>query len=262
MTRAARIYYHPSHVLVGLLRARFAPPAYALFEQVANGTGFAASRHADAIVMSIWPSRGLEILGFEVKSSRGDWKRELAMPAKADPIQAFCDRWWIVAGGDGIVEDGELPPTWGLLVADATGKKLTCKREAPKLKPKPLSREFVAAVLRRAHDSQAVLLLAELQRGIEKGVAEGPERQQVHTKGLESRIADLEKSIADFQAASGLKIDMYNGRHLGEAVKLVQSEYFRTPSRLRQLRDSAQELVKSVGKDLAIAEQLTGTEST
>ncbi len=62
--------------------------------------------------MNLYPSRGLEINGFEVKGSRQDWIKELKSPEKSAPVQRFCDRWWIVAPA-GIIQPGELPPTWG-----------------------------------------------------------------------------------------------------------------------------------------------------
>lgn len=58
------------------LRGRYRAPAYALLEQVANGTGWKADRFADAVVMSLWPSRGLTVTGFEVKVSRHDYQRD------------------------------------------------------------------------------------------------------------------------------------------------------------------------------------------
>lgn len=257
MTKPARIF-HPSDVLVGLLRVKYAAPAYALFEQVASGVGFGSHRNADAIAVAIWPSRGLEILGFECKSSRSDWKRELDNPEKADPIAQFCDRWFIVAGGDGIVKEGELPPTWGLLEANAEGKMLLCRHEAPKLDPKPLSREFVAAILRRAHQGQEALVRIAKQKGIEEGIAQAPARQDNDVALLRHQLTNLETSVAGFQEASGLEINSYNGPHLGEAVKLVQSRYFRAPAQLRRLQENMQHMADELGKDVTIAERLVG----
>ena len=42
--------------------------AYAFLSQLRNGTGYGKStRTADAISMCLWPSRGLEIEGYEIK---------------------------------------------------------------------------------------------------------------------------------------------------------------------------------------------------
>ena len=128
------------------LRTRFPQQAWALFWEVRDGTGFiTAGRTADAIAMGLWPSRGLEVHGFELKLTRHDWQRELSKPEKAEAIQGYCDRWWVVAP-DGVVADGELPRTWGLLEAPARGLK--CRREAPTLEAKPLDRIFVASLAR------------------------------------------------------------------------------------------------------------------
>ena len=98
------------------LRDRYKPPEYAFLEEVRNDAGFDASRSCDAIAMSLWPSRGLDLQGFEIKASRSDWLRELKDPAKAEAVCKFCDFWWLAVGDAGIVLDGELPVSWGLLV--------------------------------------------------------------------------------------------------------------------------------------------------
>src|ERR1035437_8757229 len=78
------------------LQVRYKSDAYALFPQVRETTGSACTRTADAIAFGLWPSRGMEVEGFEIKISRGDWLRELKSPSKAEGIFQFCDRWWIV----------------------------------------------------------------------------------------------------------------------------------------------------------------------
>ena len=97
-----------------LIRAKYPVREWALAFEVSNGTGSEARRHADAVAMNLWPSRGLAIHGFEFKVYRNDWLRELQNPAKAEPVAQYCDYWWLVTG-PGIVKDGELPDTWGLM---------------------------------------------------------------------------------------------------------------------------------------------------
>ena len=72
--------------VIDLLRVKYPLPAFALLEQVADGTGARNYRWADALVMGVWPSRGYHLLGFEVKVSRSDWLHELHKPAKADAL--------------------------------------------------------------------------------------------------------------------------------------------------------------------------------
>jgi hypothetical protein len=71
-----------AHVFAGLAKGPYARPAWALFGNVRNttGSGSRQERYADGIAVSLWPSRGLEIHGIEIKVDRQDWKRELADP--------------------------------------------------------------------------------------------------------------------------------------------------------------------------------------
>jgi len=57
--------------LFELLQKRFPSEEYACLPQVRNATGYSSViRTADAIAMSLWPSRGLDLHGFEFKSLR------------------------------------------------------------------------------------------------------------------------------------------------------------------------------------------------
>ena len=61
---------------------RWAAPEWAIMWEVAEGTGARGGRYADAVMMSLWPSRGLELHGVEIKISRADWKREAFDPQR------------------------------------------------------------------------------------------------------------------------------------------------------------------------------------
>jgi len=136
--------------LVTRLHCRYPSERYALLEQVRDGPGFSATSSGDLIAVGLWPSRGCEVEGFEIKASRADWLRELAAPAKAENLYAFCDRWWLVVPSvNDVLREGELPPTWGCI--EARGKeKLRASVAAPKLTPQPIDRFFLAAILKRA----------------------------------------------------------------------------------------------------------------
>ncbi|MFN4169979.1 MAG: hypothetical protein ACK4HD_16840, partial [Pannonibacter phragmitetus] len=121
---------------------RWTQPEYALMWEVGSSTGAGPSRYADAVIMSLWPSRGLELHGVEIKVSRSDWKREAADPKKAEAIARYCDRWYVHTP-PGIVDDlSGLPPAWGLREFD--GKTWRTVREAAKNEPEPVTRPFLA----------------------------------------------------------------------------------------------------------------------
>lgn len=215
-----------SGAMRALIRERCPKEAWAVLFEVRSETGSSgAGRYADALAMSLWPSRGLELHGFEIKVSRSDWRRELENPQKAEPIQRYCDRWWIVAPASVVLVE-DLPPTWGLLVPDAKGKSLRVARAAPKLeKPDELDRTFVASVLRSAQGQ--ITPEVELERvrseSAAKGRAEGMEIGRVEA---ESETKRLRESIEAFEKASGVQLSSrpWRAEEIGNAVKLALAE--------------------------------------
>ena len=73
-------------------------------------------RRADALYVGFFASRGKFLVGHELKVSRADWLHELAQPEKAETWFRECHSWYLVAAHESIVQDGELPPGWGLMV--------------------------------------------------------------------------------------------------------------------------------------------------
>lgn len=241
--------------VVTRLRARFAPPEYALFTDVGDATGGRATRRADAIAMSLWPSRGLELHGFEVKVDRRDWLRELKQPAKAEALARFCDRWWVVVSDDDIVQRGELPPTWGLLVAK--GPKLVAKVDAPKLEPQQVTRSFLAAMLRvaQAQSPAEAVLAAARAEGVEEGKRLGIAQAAAERDGTVRRSLALRASVEAFEAKSGVRICEYDGPRLGEAVAHVMRLYMPNEREaVERLRAEARRVASSLDEVLAATE--------
>lgn len=151
--------------ILDLLRDRHASTGnggageWAFMPQVRNAAGFDASRTLDALALHLWPSRGLVLHGYEVKTSRSDFLREIKDPAKAEAFCRLVEFFWIVAP-KGVVKKGELPTTWGLIEVHGTGTqedswRLRTKTAAPcllqaKYHPNrgPLPRGLVVSMLR------------------------------------------------------------------------------------------------------------------
>ena len=136
--------------LVNKLRTYWPHPDKAIIFEFRGGTGWSVESRADAIAMDLWPSNGLELVGFEIKTSRQDWLKELKNPLKADPIKRFCDKWYLIVDDETICKWWEeLPKDWGMMVVDYTGK-LVVKKEAPQLESEPIDRFFLASLMRIA----------------------------------------------------------------------------------------------------------------
>lgn len=203
------------------LRTRFCSPEWAIFFEVADGTGMNQRRWADAVAMNMYPSRGMEIHGFEIKISRADWLRELKDPEKSSTVQQFCDRWWIVAPKE-LIRPGELPPTWGHYDITPAGiiRQMVA---APKLESTPVNKSFMAAMLRRAGGVDEAMTAAAVSRERERLEEQFNARLQreVDRRSIKANAA-LEK-LAEFERETGLSIEGYGAvKEIAEAVRFVR----------------------------------------
>lgn len=201
------------------LRARYPAPEWAIFFEVANGLGLANRRYADAVAMSLFPSRGLDVHGFEVKTARGDWLRELKDPTKADVIASYCDFWWLVAGDEKVASKDEVPRAWGLLVSKDGELRQVKKPE--RLKPKAIDRAFMGAMFRRADEWATAQLKndARVVAAREEGYKQGEEARDWRNSQAVDELKGLKERLEEFEKASGIRIDKWNSGNIGEAVK-------------------------------------------
>lgn len=228
---------------------RWADPQWAIMWEVGEGTGHSAGRYADAVMMSLWPSRGLELHGVEIKISRADWKREAADPAKAEAVAKYCDRWWIHTP-PGIVDDlSDLPPAWGLREFD--GRLWSTVREAEKTAAAPITRHFLAAMLRRADGTMKALMDEAMREARDAQFAEAEKQRQRFRdeveRAVEHRTAELQeasKNVAAFEAAFGAgAANCYTVNHpnLGAAARALSQcgkvGYTPLAERLRKAAD-------------------------
>jgi hypothetical protein len=207
--------------LFQLLRAKYPAEEYALLRSVPDGTGANKARTADALAMALWPSRGLEVTGFEMKASRNDWRAELKNPAKAEAFVRYCDRWYLVVTSADLVAAGELPPTWGLMAVDRG--RLVVVEKAPKLQSQPLPREFIAGILRAAQGQSAAEkdLKAAMEAGHRAGVLAGRGELERELRKVRDELTAVNHKVRVFEEASGVHLPLYNGGRIGQFVKLL-----------------------------------------
>lgn len=244
---------NPTADLMQLLKVRYPASAYTLLEEVRDRAGFAAHGAADAIVMGLWPSRGLHLEGFELKVTRYDWQRERKNPKKAEGWFNFCDFWWLVAGDGTIIEDGELPEPWGLIVAKKG--KLVTVRAAKRLDPKPIDRHQLAALLKRAQGMAVQVAERQLAAARQQGSELAHEADAHRIERAEQRLEDLRKRVAEFEAASGVQLEGYQcATEIGTAVRAVlEGRQSSGMERLRRVRISLADVLEKIDAALAVA---------
>jgi hypothetical protein len=215
-------------VLDALHARRFSRPAHIMLRNVRSQTGYGKNdRYADALVLSVHPSRGLWLAGIEVKVQRSDWIKELKSLEKSAEIQRFCDYWWI-ATTPGIVQPSELPQTWGLL--EVKGHSCHVVHEAPKLARAPLDLAFVCSLLRNRADIEEDLLKQARNEG--RDALAGLDLEQMRMELVQAQLAEsqakhelesIKLAVARFQAASGVHIgNPWNAEEIGKTVGIVQ----------------------------------------
>jgi hypothetical protein len=231
------------------MRVRYPAPEYALLFEVPDATG-GGRRSADAVAMSLWPSRGLEVLGFEFKSYRGDWLREKRNPKKAEEIARFCNRWFIVATPGVVADLSEIPAGWGYLELQPRGLRL--QREAPLNKEAELPKRFVASLLRRACQAQVADVEHLSRELVDKARADEREHSAHKISSLEGELKRLRSTIATFEKASGVRIDCFtaDATPIGAAVALVNhlgvDRVYGLGEQLQQQAERLARLVKDV----------------
>ena len=209
-----------------LLRKRYKESEYALMEEVSDAAGFNRSRSADYVVMSLWPSRGLALSGIELKSFRGDWLGELKNPKKAENIFKYCDYFWLLITDENIAKLEEIPDTWGWMVIK--GSRIIVKKEAPKQQPVELSRNFLAAMLKRAQDKTNFVHVDSIEDKILQEREYQKTQCERSTKILSDNLTELKSAVDEFEKASGVQIRSYerwgfDPTKMGEALKFIRN---------------------------------------
>ena len=233
--------------LIRLLRIRYKIPEWVLVEEVADGTGWSSSRRADGVAVGCWPSRGLEVHGFEVKVTRSDWLSELRAPEKAAAVAPFCHRWWIVAPS-GIVKKGELPAGWGLITAK--NKRMRYAVQAALREAELMPPTMLASLLRTAVQNERKAATELAYERFQEGVRIGQERTVSLVTGDEAaaRHAQLLARVQRFERRTGLPLErMPYG--MTRAVELILNiRHKLRPGTLDNALKQARQAVRALGQ--------------
>ncbi|PRY35311.1 hypothetical protein [Umezawaea tangerina] len=125
--------------VIEMLRRHYLPegrPPGGIFAPEIGAPGN-SGRRADLIWQGCTAAGGHELIGHEVKVTRQDLLAELADPAKSDPWQKYCHRWYLVVPDAHLLDGLELPHTWGVLTPPSgrRTRTMTVHIPAPALKP-------------------------------------------------------------------------------------------------------------------------------
>ncbi len=241
---------------IDILLKKFPPSEYALMAEVRDAAGFGASRSADYLIMGLWPSRGLDMIGIERKTYRNDWLGELKKPEKAENIYQYCDRWYLLTDNENVAKIEEIPQMWGWMHINESGKIILYK-EAPKLTPAPISKSFLACILKRAACKKGWITEISIQDKIESAKQDGINQRDHRAKNTLEAFKILETNVKEFEETTGIKINNLRwgatGKQIGEAVKFILDGGIES---LKQKISQIKNLTGSVTKSIEDYEKL------
>lgn len=191
---------------------------------VPEAVGTESKRYCDAISIGMWGSTGRLIQGYEMKSSRSDWLRELRDTTKADPFIARCDRWWLVTGNKSIAKPDELPECWGWM--NATNAGLRIEKPAPALPPKELNRLWALALIRCAsyRSQEADAAARDTMREEERKRAD--DEIALRIARSDPAYAELKRRVEEFEKKSGLTFDDWRLGNITPMLGVLNRSHF------------------------------------
>lgn len=207
-----------------ILKTKYPESECVVVKEVADSTS--RNRYLDYMVINLWESRGQSIIGFEVKSHRNDWLKELKSPDKQELHAPYCDYFYLLTTGDNVAKAEEIPENWGWMTVK--GKKLFTLKKAPKQQSKPMSRSLMVAIIRRAFNKTEYvhkdLLEKEVEARVESRVAAKIREQEYNSK----KSKEIIEAANIFKEASGLDILAHKSwnwsdkiKRMGEIVKMI-----------------------------------------
>lgn len=184
------------------LESAYQPPEWYLGFEVGNSTGASCRRHADAVAVNAYPSKGFETRGFEIKVSKRDLEAELKNGIKSDEIARFCDYWFLVTP-KGLSDSFTIPPTWGVI--EYHDGKLVHKTRAEKLEKAAATPGFLCAMLRgreRAVSEAAGRITADREEQIR--------RETLWRAGsAENDLKQIREKLDEIKEATGISLDSW-----------------------------------------------------
>jgi hypothetical protein len=133
----------------------------------------AGGRRVDFWTLEPAASRGFRAQAYEIKISRGDFKRD--SEDKQEGALSFADRFWYVTP-PGLLKKEEIPTWAGLQEWD--GKLFNVRRKAPMRQKREPDWEFVVSLLRNSGDQRRDVGLLKAQVAFFQANAEQNRRQR------------------------------------------------------------------------------------
>ncbi|MGW8565686.1 hypothetical protein [Isoptericola sp. NPDC055881] len=184
MTRLRRHYIKPGAPLPG-----------GVFLPEVGWNGGTHPTRCDALYVGFTGTSGRMLVGHEVKASRSDWLNELNKPGKADAWADQCHEWWLVTV-PGVVQEGELPDGWGLMVPGRSKTRMQVVTAARRHADRTPSWAATRSIIARQDTLRADAIRDEVEAARQKIYAANDE----HIQAAVARRLQVVPDVAALQA--------------------------------------------------------------
>lgn len=162
---AKKTRQYTANQLSAMIRSKYSGSAYAVLEQVANGTGNRCGSWVDAVVFSLWPSNGIWRAACEIKVSRADFLKEMSQPNKNQWAREHFDFFWYIVA-PGVAKEDEIPTGTGMMVV--RGEGLSVVKQAPRREDAKTDSSLVASFARSLDKERERFVKERLREAIEQ----------------------------------------------------------------------------------------------
>lgn len=197
------------------LLEKYKEPEYYFGFEVGNSCGSEVKRHADAIAICAYPSRGFVTIGFEVKVSKSDLQHELDNPQKCEEMYQYVNEWFLVVP-KGMIDDITIPEPWGIM--EYEDGKLRQKRK-PSYHDAKLTKGFMVAFIRgrqRANRFSYVELLKDAKKQVMSEL-------KWKTKSDSEELKRLKENISKIEKETGIHLDSYFTDENVHTIKIAKN---------------------------------------
>lgn len=198
-----------------------------------NGT--AKTSRCDALYIGFSSASGRLLVGHEVKASRADWLNELRKLDKADDWADQCHQWWLVTV-PGVVRDGELPASWGLMLPGPSKTRMRIEVKAHTFEARTPNWDTARSITHRLEVLHRDTIAAQLAKATEQLNATFDQRVEASAKWRAANVntsEELQEKVDRMEAALGGRLMQWaSGSDFTEAELQLAGRWIRARRRL------------------------------
>jgi hypothetical protein len=220
-----------------------------------SGAGLQGNnRQCDFLAINTWHSKGLQVIGHEIKVSRADWRKELEQPEKAESFARYCRRWFVVAPYKLASQiQHEVPPAWGLLGVqpNRTVELIPAPARQPEQIPDSWWIGWMAQLDRKEKRDNQARVQREVSAAVDQARRQWEAREGRGQVRADEAAVALREKVTEFTSRTGIDINRAWAPHadkMGMLWKLAQH-----PLALEKLATT----LRSAADDLDLALQPT-----